>query len=101
MKIADFRIQTSVPTTPDAGVLGVYANSSGILISVDANGAIRQLGTQYTGVYTNSQVSTGAALTTTGITYGGPGGTGLSTPSKWLPITYLGVNYAIPAYALA
>ena len=39
-KVRDFRTQTSTPATPGAGVVAIYANSSGILNLVNENGVL-------------------------------------------------------------
>lgn len=106
MKIADFRPQTSVPDSPSAGVVGIYANASGALISLDSAGRQVQIGGQYTGSATNAQVITGGSMAlTSGVVFSAPaaGGvvTGLANPTIWLRVLGVGnQDLVIPAYAL-
>lgn len=85
MKIADFRLQTSVPDAPGTSVVGVYADASGRLISRNSAGALFMVGSQVTGTVPAANVVSGALL----------GG----TVSGWIPV--IGPNnekWAIPAY---
>ena len=56
MKIADFRVQTTVPSTPSVGVVGTYANPSGILTIVNENGTTYTVGQQWSGTSTLSSI---------------------------------------------
>lgn len=100
MKVADFRTQTTIVSTPSTGVVAVYANTSGILIAVNENGVLFQVGTQVTGNISmaNQTVSTGFGLfkqgggtVQTGLFYGSTGTysvpTLLGAPVGFLPFT--------------
>ena len=106
MKIADLRVQTSTPTAPSAGVIGLYANSQGVLVTETPDGTVSGVGSIGLNSYTRSQVVTGGASYLITGSYWGPtiGGalpaTGLSVPSVWVQFHLSGTNYAIPAYAL-
>ena len=107
MKNADFRVQTSAPSTPIAGVVNVYASgASGVLISQVSGGAQLLVGTVYTGGVAASLVRTGGAGTVqTGVIFSSvntAGQTGLGTPYFWLPVSGpTGEKLVIPAYILA
>lgn len=101
----DFSTQSSAPTTIAPDRVKLYADSNSVICSIVSGGAPVQLGTEYTGKYTNTQVKTGTATyINTGIWFGTAAGatlqTGLSTPAVWLPVTFNGVQYAIPGYSL-
>jgi len=113
MKIADFRIQSTSPDSPVTNVLGVYVNSSGILVTKTSAGVIAQLGAQYTGAVAQVAVATGVVVNdgdnlglSTGVYFGVNNGsaqqqTGLGTPVGWLPVVGpAGQNWVIPAYSL-
>jgi hypothetical protein len=102
MKIADFRIQTTAPDAPSAGVVGLYANASGILLTQNSAGTVTQVGTQFTGVTTSAAQTGGIAKLATGVVFGGKGSaiaTGLANPTVWIPYTFNGLPYYIPAYS--
>lgn len=99
----DLRKQTSTPSTIDPGVVKIYANSNGQVLSITSGNAAAQLGTTFTGRVPETSIQTGmAAYTLTGIYFGAAQGallaTGLANPSVWLPVTFNNTNYAIPAY---
>ena len=106
MKIADLRIQATTPGGILPNVVGLYANTGGVICTIASGGAPVQVGGTYTGVLTNNQIKTGSATyINTGIWFGDAAGatlqTGLSTPRIWLAINYNGTGFAIPAYALS
>ena len=45
----DFRVRTTVPATPTAGVVAQYTDASGILLQVNENGTIYPVGQQWSG----------------------------------------------------
>ena len=100
----DFRVQSSTPATPSPSVVSVYANANSVLLSQVSGSAPIQLGSAFTGAYANPQIQTGmATYVNTGIWFGTAGTTlqtGLATPAVWVPISYNGVQYAVPAYNL-
>lgn len=89
MKIADFRVQSTAPDAPTtSSVVGVYADTSGRLISKTSAGVLTQVGTQFTGTISAASVVSGALL----------GG----SVSGWLPVTGPnGQKWVIPAYSYA
>lgn len=88
MNIADFRIQTGVPTTPPAGVVGLYANASGALITQSSAGVKYQIGGQLTGVILNASIVLPGAGT--GITF---------QPTGWIAaLGPTGQKFAIPVF---
>lgn len=113
MKAADFRIQTTQPDSPSAGVVGIYSNSSGILIAKNEYGTTYQVGTQSTGniAMAGQTVATGFGYfpsnvlpnAVTGVFYGSTGTykvpTLLGTPAGFLPfIGPSGELIAIPYF---
>lgn len=102
MKVADFRVQStnSLIETPTAGVVSVFIDVSGRLLSKDENGVIKVPGVNFTGFLVNTQISTGLGSINTGIAYGIGLGTGLGTPARWLPVQFGATTYAIPAYTI-
>jgi len=104
MKIADLRIQTSVPDAPTVGVVGLYANASGVPVTINSAGVITRVGENVLTTYSNTNIVTGgAAYLQTGVVFtsatSGPV-TGLGQPSTWLNFTVSGITYAVPAYSL-
>jgi len=94
MKIADLRIQTSTPTAPSVGVVGLYANASGIPVTINSAGTVVQVGASWiSNIATASVISTGIA--------GIPGGTA-SVPAIqsgiFLGVTVSGINYCFPVF---
>ena len=101
MKIADLRIQTTTPSSPSVGVVGLFANVSGVPVTVDSNGIVTQVGNSY---LTASLVTPtgGIARLGTGVVFGGNSSaiaTGLANPTRWLAVTVSGQNLVIPAYS--
>lgn len=108
MKIADLSYQSVTPGNPTPNRVGVYANSgTATVFTIVSGGAPRQIGTTYTGNYTDVNVATGRGVLQTGTFFGGTGagivpGTGLASPWKWLAVyDQNGTNLVIPAYLLA
>lgn len=67
MKIADFRIQTTQPDVPTtSSVVGVYADASGSLVSLNAAGIKYNVGQLFTGSVRNNSV--GALASTVAMT---------------------------------
>lgn len=100
MKIADMRVQTTSPTAPDAGVVGLYANASGVLVKITSAGTTSSVADDFLTTYTNTNVVTGR-FSQTGLCFGSAvaNNTGLATPTVWLRVNVSGTNYAVPAYA--
>lgn len=108
----DFRLRTTTPSTPTAGVVTYFADNSGQLNFVLPNGGTNSVVGFFRKTLTNSQlvvpktgVFLGAVNTpTTGLVYGTTGVTTrttiLGTPNYWLYSSLSGVNVAIPAYTL-
>ncbi len=106
MKNANLRVQTTTPAVqPD--VVNLFASGNGFLFHQTSGGSQFLVGTLFSGILPNTAIRTGAnsAYLLTGTVFGSHQGalfaTGLSTPQIWVPITYNGTNYALPAYALA
>jgi len=102
MKIADFRTQGStVPSTPTDGVIGIYANGSGVLQKINSAGTVSDVTADFTKTYVNAQISTGL-FTQTGACFGSAttNNTGLGAPTIWAKINISGTVYGVPAYAL-
>jgi len=106
MKIADLRIQTTAPNAPSVGVVGLYANVSGVPVTINSDGVISAVGGEILTTYPlTAVVSGGSSVIGTGAYWGpsvgaGLPSTGLGMPSKWIRMNVSGTNYAIPAYAL-
>ena len=86
MNIADFRLQTGVPTANVTGTVGLFANASGSLITKNAAGVQTWVGGQVTGtIASTTGVVTGSLL----------GG----SVAGWIPIVGVnGAKWVIPAY---
>jgi hypothetical protein len=109
-KVKDLRIQTTTPATPSAGVVSFYADSSGVLNSVNADGTVRTPGTFFVNSRTSTSVSStgnvallgGAGIAVTGHFFGVTGSYPLASilaePNIWIPVVISGTNYAVPAY---
>lgn len=115
MKIADFRIQTGVPSdrTPSAGVVGLYASPNTGLTLLTSNGANIAIGStalqMASGLLipgandanTSFTVTSGPGTITTGSVWGASGQNqkGMGTPHYWLPFVGIsGEKLAVPAY---
>ncbi len=113
-KSKDFRLQTTTVDTPSAGVISVYANSSGELKFVNSAGTVYSVGGLYTSSRKSDTVSatgnmilnTGSAGGLTVHVYGSTGTyissqgfpTVLGEPSLWAPIMISGSKYSVPLY---
>lgn len=63
MKVADLRIQTTTPDVPTtSSVVGVYADPSGVLVSLNAAGTRYNVGQVFTGSAANLGFSPSASL---------------------------------------
>ncbi len=98
-----FRVQSTAPSTPDSGVVTLYANASGSLVAKASDGSQSIVGGQLTGTLGGLSIATGGAGTvSTGVLFSAVTTavqTGLGTPSFWAPI--LGPDnkmYAFPCY---
>lgn len=104
MKVADLRKQSSAPSVSTSDVIGLYADSNGVLTTVDSAGAKYAVGFgQVTGTFNPSLIATGGSATVqTGLLFGGAGAlqTGLGSPSLWISVFHNGVGYGVPAYRL-
>ena len=101
MKIADFRTQTTVPSAPTAGVIGLYADASGVLTIQNSAGSLYKVAGAATGTFTSLAITGGSARLATGVVYGGNNSaitTGLATPAIWIPYVANGTTYLIPGY---
>ena len=91
MKIADFRVQTTVPDAPGAGVVGVYADASGRLVAKGSDSILRGVGLFFTGSVQNNGIATGGAVGLgTGVVFTNDTNTvqtGLGNPAKWFTVT--------------
>ena len=91
-KSKDLRVQTAVVATPVAGVVSLYADASGIINSVNENGAIYSVGQLYSGSAANMGFPVTQVLSL-GIT-----GT-LTGAAIFLPVVGpSGVRYAFPVW---
>ncbi len=100
-----FRVQSTVPSSPDSGVVTLYANASGSLVVKASDGSLSFVGGQLTGTLGGAAIATGGAGTvSTGVLFSSVTTavqTGLGQPSFWIPV--LGTDsktYGIPAYPL-
>lgn len=92
MKIADLRVQTSAPDAPSDGVVGLYANASGIPVTINSAGTVTQVGAVWTaGVAASSKISTG-------IIAGGTATVPAIQSGIFVGISVSGINYAFPVY---
>ena len=93
MKIADLRIQTTRPDVPTtSSVVGVYADPSGAIVSLNAAGTIYPVGQLYTGSAANMGFAVSQVLSL-GITGS------LTGAAIFLPVTGpSGVRYAFPVW---
>ena len=106
-KIIDYRIQTANPDATATNVVGVFANTSGVLVKIDAAGATREVAASYT----PSSVVTGALsrAVVTGSSVGTPGseisgfigrsGIYMGLPDAFIKISASGsTDFLIPVY---
>lgn len=101
MKIADFRIQTTKPDAPSAGVVGLYADASGVLRIQNSAGTLYNLGGAATGTFTTLPNTGGAGRIASGVVFGGGNSvsaTGLANPAIWIPYVANGTTYYVPGY---
>ncbi len=101
MKIADFRVQSSTPSAPSAGVIGLFADASGVLTIQNSAGSLYKMAGAVTGTFTSIANTGGAARIASGVVFGGGNSlnaTGLANPAIWIPYTVNGTNYYIPGY---
>ncbi len=92
MKIGDFRIQTTQPDSPSAGVIGVYSDPSGALVSLNSAGTRYTVGQLWTGSAANMGFAVSQALSL-GITGS------LTGAAIFLPVIGpSGVRYAFPVW---
>jgi len=103
----DLRLRSSAPSSPGSSVVTFYADSSGILKSVDTNGTVRYVA-GHTSVATTgvpqSLANFGAMGTAAAELSGFFGGSGvyMGKPSIFVSIVGSGgVTYLLPAYASA
>ena len=108
MKIADLRVQSTNPTAPSAGVVGLFANASGFLTTITSAGVVAMVANQLTGNFTAIAQTGGVAQFATGsvvtYVYGGKNSittTGLATPDRWIPFVTNGITYLVPGYTSA
>lgn len=113
MKIADLRVQTTPPDAPSANVVGLYANASGQVVTINSDGLVSSLGASAflngsnasyigTGSIPGALVTGGAVGTVrTGVIFGESvaNQVGMGQPFRWLPVIGAsGERLAIPAY---
>ena len=100
MKIADFRIQTTAPDAPSSSsVIGVYANTSGVLVTKDSVGNVRTVGQVWNLTVSGAGISM-ANGTFSGVATGSAGNLGpTGIAARYLIVVGpSGEKLAIPAY---
>lgn len=104
MQKAEFREQSTTPSSIDPNITVLYSDASNLLYTIASGGVPVQIGTQYTGVVPQNSIQTAGQLNT-GICFGNTNSnlpqTGLGTPSRWFYVRQGGTDYAIPGYTIA
>jgi len=105
MKNIDLRKQSSAPDAPASTVTKVYSDANGYILQRDSNGADVLIGTQFSGSLSQTvvRVKAGSINITGAVFTSNPSAvtqTGLANPSLWIPVTYGGSGYLVPAYPL-